>query len=233
MFLSSNRLKDFVKEKVCKIYDTIDYAALHPFSTLRKISHESTINFILDNCPRATICRTPQRLIDIALSNVEVEGAFLEFGVFKGGSINYIARKSPQQRIDGFDSFEGLQEAWVNNEKYAFSVGGVLPKVKRNVDLHKGFFDKTLPLWLADNQGRVAFMHIDCDLYSSTKIIFDCLRSRLQPGSIIVFDDYFNFPNWEEYGHKVLQEFQKETNLKYEYLGFAYKEIAIKINSID
>ena len=232
MFYKSYRSRNFVKEKVCQIYDTIDYAVLHPFSTLKKRAHESTIEFILKNCPKATACRTPKRLMDMALNNVSAKGAFLEFGVFKGASINYTAKRNPEQQIHGFDSFEGLQEAWVNNDKNAFSVGGVLPKVRGNVRLHKGYFDKTLPTWLNENQDKVAFLHIDCDLYSSTKTIFDCLQDRIQKGSIILFDDYFNFPNWQEDGHKVLNDFKQKANMEYEYLGFAHKELAIKVTSI-
>lgn len=233
MFFGYYQVRNFVKEKVCQVYDTIDYAVLHPFTTLQKISHKSTIDFILENCPKATAFRTPKRLFDVALSQVEVEGAFLEFGVFKGGAINYTAKKRTKQRIDGFDSFEGLPEAWVHNPKNTFSLGGKLPKVRNNVHLHKGYFDKTLPEWLNVHSEKIAFLHIDCDLYSSTKTIFECLKDRLQVGTVIVFDDYFNFPSWKDDGHKVLQEFQKETGLKFEYIGFAYKELAIKIQAIN
>jgi hypothetical protein len=36
----------------------------------------------------------------------------LEFGVYKGGMINYQARKFPELNFVGFDSFEGLQGQW-------------------------------------------------------------------------------------------------------------------------
>ena len=66
-----------------------------------------------------------------------------------------------------------------------------------NVQLHRGLFDRTLPGWLHDNIGPVTFLHIDCDLYSSTQSIFKALADRIVPGTIIVFDEYFNYPNWD------------------------------------
>ncbi|CAE7374531.1 unnamed protein product [Symbiodinium pilosum] len=44
---------------------------------------------------------------------------YLEFGVFEGTSINFIARQlrslDPGSLVFGFDSFRGLPEAWRNN----------------------------------------------------------------------------------------------------------------------
>lgn len=224
--------RNFIKERVCQINDLISHATLHPQEAVKKIARDSSVKFILKNCPKATACRSTKGLMDIALHAVEVEGYFLEFGVFKGASINYIAKKNPRQHIHGFDSFEGLAEAWAHNPEKTFSLGGKLPKVKANVHLHKGYFEKTLPEWLSKNSEKVSFFHVDCDLYSSTKTIFDCLKDRIQPGTVILFDDYFNFPGWEEDGHRVLMDFKKETNLQYEYLGYSFKEIAIIIRSI-
>ena len=232
MFLASYIARNFIKEKIGQIYAACEYPVLHPYTTIRKQSHDSTVEFIQKNCLRATPCRTPRRLMDIALDHVKHDGAFLEFGVFKGSSINYIARKNPQRQIHGFDSFEGLQESWVSNPKNAFSLGGKMPKARGNVQLSKGFFDTTLPIWAREHGDKVAFLHIDCDLYSSTKTIFDALRDRMQVGTVILFDDYFNFTNWEQDGHRVWVDFQRETGVEFEYLGYAYKELAVRITAI-
>ncbi|MDE1904592.1 MAG: class I SAM-dependent methyltransferase, partial [Alphaproteobacteria bacterium] len=71
--------------------------------------------------------------------------------------------------------------------------------------------------------GPVAFLHVDCDIYSSTKTVFDHLASRLGPGAVIVFDEYFNYPNWERHEFKAFQEFIRDSGLSYRYLGFAQK----------
>ena len=55
---------------------------------------------------------------------------YLEFGVFKGKSINLFSSKLPQITFNGFDSFEGLQEDWKGwaLPKGSFDLKGNLPK---------------------------------------------------------------------------------------------------------
>ena len=49
------------------------------------------------------------------------------------------------------------------------------PEVRSNVRLYKGWFEQTIPEFLAQQQQqqgqrlRVGFVHMDCDIYSSTK----------------------------------------------------------------
>jgi len=159
-------------------------------------------------------------LITLGLRQVTMkEGLYLEFGVFSGTSINHIAAQIPQT-IYGFDSFEGLPERWRDRlGKDYFKVKG-LPSVRSNVTLVKGWFDKTLPEFLKQHPGDAAFIHVDCDLYSSTKTIFDCLESRIKPGTIIVFDEYFNYPGWKDGEFKAFQEFIARKQLRFEYVSY-------------
>jgi hypothetical protein len=104
--------------------------------------------------------------------------------------------------------------------------------VAKNVELIKGWFDKTLPTFLESRKNDfVSFLHIDCDLYSSTKTIFDVLGSRIVEGTIIVFDEYFNYPGWEKGEFKAFQEFIRDANLSYEYIGYVrtHEQVAVKI----
>ncbi|MFK7803674.1 MAG: TylF/MycF/NovP-related O-methyltransferase [Anaerolineae bacterium] len=186
MFRENIVRRSRVKELVCQVYDTLDFASRHPISSLRKIAHEPTIEFITKNCMWATAQRFSRGLVDISLSQVEISGMFLEFGVFKGASIRYIAGHAKDREIYGFDSFTGLPEAWIHYPKNYFSLGGNLPKVPSNVTLHKGYFEDTLPSWIERHSGNIALMHIDCDLYSSTKTIFKYLKDRIKPGAVII-----------------------------------------------
>ncbi len=62
-----------------------------------------------------------------------------------------------------------------------------------NVELHKGWFQDTLPPFAAAHAGEaVAMLHIDCDIYSATVTIFANIGPMLRHGSIIVYDDMFN-----------------------------------------
>lgn len=149
-------------------------------------------------------------------------GLNMEFGVWSGKTINRFADAlGPSRIVHGFDSFEGLPEDWFGEfGKGRFDTQGKLPAVRPNVVLHKGWFDETLPDFVARNPGPVAFLHVDCDLYSSTKTIFRYLGDRIVTGTVIVFDEYFNYPGWQEHEHKAFQEFVKERSLSYRWLAF-------------
>jgi hypothetical protein len=184
--------------------------------------------------PDALGFESQRELTEFALSAVQIEGHYLEFGVFTGGTIRFIAPRIGSRVIHGFDSFEGLPEAWSGFSlgRRAFDVGGRLPRVPANVRLHRGWFDDTLPQWVTANPGPVAFIHIDCDLYSSTQTILMLLADRCVAGTIILFDEYFNYPNWEVHEYKAFQEFVTKYALKYRYLGFARQQVAVRIESI-
>ena len=107
-----------------------------------------------------------------------------------------------------------------------------LPKVRKNVQLIKGWFDDTIPSFIQENKDfKVAFIHSDSDLYSSTKTMFELLKNHIQSGTVIVFDEYFNYPNWEQGEFKAFQEFVRDNNLQYKYLAYTYKatQVAIQI----
>jgi hypothetical protein len=80
--------------------------------------------------------------------------------------------------------------------------------------------------------GPIAFMHVDCDLYSSTKTIFEFLGDAIGPGTVILFDEYFNYPNWEQHEYKAFQEFSEKCGVKYRYLAFARQQVAVLIESM-
>ena len=67
----------------------------------------------------------------------------------------------------------------------------------------------------------MSLLHVDCDLYSSTVTIFDALGPRLQPGTVILFDEYYNFPRWQQHEYKAFQEFVVSSGMKYEYIGYS------------
>ncbi len=111
---------------------------------------------------------------------------------------------------------------------------GQMPKVRSNVKLHKGWFTETLPKFKERYKETIAFLHIDCDLYSSTREILNQLSDRLVVGTIIEFDEYFNYPNWQQHEFKAWQEFVKEKNLSYRYLAISASDgrVAVEITNI-
>lgn len=162
-------------------------------------------------------------------------------GVFRGNTINFIAKNSPEKIIYGFDSFEWLPEHWQRDDtnsfvKGYFAING-LPAVEINVQLIKGWFNNTLPLFKENilHKLPIAFLHIDCDLYSSTKTVFDVLGDNIVPGTIIVFDELYNYPGFDKHEIKALYEFLETKNFSIEYLAYNvnHEQVAVKIISVD
>lgn len=181
-----------------------------------------SIAYIKQNMMHCRIFESRRDLLRFALEAATAAGLNLEFGVHKGASIREIAALT-RCDVHGFDSFEGLPEDWSGNpgSRGSFDLKGRAPKVPANVNLHAGWFDRTLPGFLEKHAEPVSFAHIDCDLYSSTKTVLALLGGRLQIGSVLVFDEYFNYPNWQAHEFKAFQELVQQRGLSYEYLGFA------------
>jgi len=172
-------------------------------------------------------------LLEFALAAAPAEGLVLEFGVGDGASLRHLANAT-RRPCHGFDSFEGLPEDWTGTfeRKGKFGRGGKLPDVPANATLHAGWFDATLPTFLAEHAGEaVSFLHVDCDIYSSTVTVLRGLGDRLGPGAVIVFDEYFNYPSWQRHEWKAFQEFVRDSGLAYRYLGFAQKNghVAVRL----
>jgi len=122
---------------------------------------------------------------------------WLEFGVAGGNTINYISNFT-NDKVYGFDSFEGLPEKWRDGfEKGAFNMNGNLPYVNNNVMLIKGWFNETLEKFIKEQNKKVSFIHIDADLYSSTIYILNTLKDYINKDCIIIFDELVNYDGFD------------------------------------
>lgn len=162
---------------------------------------------------------------DYVLSRISHKnGLYLEFGVYKGGSINYISDRIGNNIIYGFDSFEGLPEGWLPGyQKGKFNENGELPVVNGNVRLVKGWFNETLPGFIkAHKSEQCSFINIDCDLYTSTKCVLSLLKNNIRKGTIICFDELVGQIGWPDDEYKAFTEFLEETGMKFKYLACAF-----------
>jgi predicted O-methyltransferase YrrM len=234
MLVTNFRLKYVLYRVVLAWYQLVDTGRLHPVRERAIRALAGTVDYIDSHMADALGFETQRELLDYALSQTTAAGHYLEFGVYSGGTIRHMAKYEPAVTFHGFDSFEGLPEAWAgfSLSSRAFARGGRMPRVPANVVLHKGWFADTIPSWCGQDDGPVAFLHIDCDLYSSTVDIFRGLAERLQPGTVIVFDEYFNYPGWERHEFKAWQEFVADKRIEYAYLGYARQQVALRILGI-
>ncbi len=205
-------LRRFVASVVREELEEILLRARHVEATdiqleLQRMALRETAEFVANNVP-LTCIRFPskERLLEECVQRAPSEGLVLEFGVFRGESINRLAELMPGRRIFGFDSFEGLPDRWFNSEARTFAVD-TGPEVRSNVTLQRGWFRDSLPAFLAAHRGKCAFIHIDCDMYQSTKDVFDRLHDRIGDGTVILFDEFFNYPGWQDHEFKAFKEY--------------------------
>ena len=190
---------------------------------------KETLQYIKDNMADAPYFEKHPQLVNYVVSEASLPGLYLEFGVGRGKSIRWIGSQA-DRTVHGFDSFEGIPEYWNGNPVGAFAQSK-LPNVPGNVKFHVGMFDQSIPEFLSGHSDPVALLHVDCDLYSSTVTIFDAFGPRLQPGAIVLFDEYYNFPRWQEHEFRAFQEYVEKTGVEYEYIGYSVtgQQAAVRI----
>jgi hypothetical protein len=163
------------------------------------------------------------------IESTYIDGHVLEFGVFQGVTIRHLAKLFGERTIHGFDTFEGLPEDWNYTQKGTFDMKGELPEVPVNVVLYKGVFEDTLPEWVEEHQGDIAFLNIDCDLYSSTRTVLSLLKEQIVSGTVIHFDEMIGYYGWQNHEYKAFKEFIEETGRKFEYISYGPTYVLLRI----
>lgn len=164
--------------------------------------------------------KTRFRILNNYLSDANLlrNGLWLEFGVYKGETINQISQFC--DKVYGFDSFYGLPEYWIkDHDKGYFNMDGIPPtKINDNVELIIGLFQDTLDDFIKNNiedkYDQITFINFDCDLYSSTKFVLDKLKKYIKKGTILYFDELivYDIMNSE---FRALSEFIHDNNIDY------------------
>lgn len=162
------------------------------------------------------------------------EGSYLEFGVFTGSSFNFAMKVN--KKIDkifektycefiGFDSFKGFGKVNEDDKNprftsETFSVDE--EKVLRNIEkcakgqkykIIKGFFEDTIKNKTAKDLkiDKIKIVMIDCDLKEPTKLALEFIKSSIQEGTIILFDDYAFFKGSKDKGeYGAFTDFRKK-----------------------
>jgi len=196
---------------------------------------EAAAALIRERLDRVMLFTTVQEIRRFCVDQLPKDGLLLEFGVFQAVSTNFfadcLARRGDARSWHGFDSFVGLSDVgygW-DWEKGAFNIGGQMPPVLANVQLHKGWIDDTLPRFLTEHKAEpIAFIHVDVDIYQPAKAVLQLCKPRLQPGSIVLFDELIGFAGWRFHEYKALNEvFEPD---EFDYIAFSdFYQAAIRI----
>ena len=67
------------------------------------------------------------------------------------------------------------------------------------------------------------------DTYSSTLFVLKKIKKYLINNSIILFDELYNYPGYEEGEFKALKEVFQESEFEYKAFNLKSKQVAIKI----
>jgi len=172
-----------------------------------------------------------------------VPGDILEFGVFGGVSLALLAEahecdpKGMSRRIAGFDSFHGLPKGSENHSRWNTGDCSKMHEwhpllrpgesVSKDTtlelfraceldppELEVGMFDETIPATIPAKYSAAAVVHIDCDLYESTKLVLNGIAPILQEGTVLMFDEWFAYKGDPQKGeahafHDFLEEHQE------------------------
>ncbi len=186
------------------------------------IACQESAAFFVERMPMAHNRVTREGVLGFCIDRAHVDGLTLEFGVAGGDSLRLIGERVDGP-VHGFDTFEGLPEDWTHFQRAGrYDQSGAIPdNLPDNVQLVVGLFSDTLPGFLREHEGAIRLAHIDSDLYSSARCVLELIEPRLVPGSVIVFDEYFNYPGWKEHEHRAFEELTARSPLGFEYLAFA------------
>ena len=161
------------------------------FADLYRLVQEHTIVSI-DRC---------YLLYCIALHAAALSGDFAECGVYKGGTALLLSEVAGRKRtVHLFDAFAGLPEpdSIVDNYYRAgtfadtslYDVRRLLQHHSDHVRIHHGWMPET---FVRVEKDTFSLVHIDVDLYQTTKACCEFFFPRLSKGGLMVFDDY-GFP---------------------------------------
>ncbi len=193
--------------------------------------------FAEEMMPKAPTFPLPHATLKFALGEVSVKGMALEFGVAGGTTLELIAEALASKQdisvVAGFDVFSGLPDAWRTGFPEGLFAQKTLPTVP-GADIVPGLFEDSLPQFLKGHRDKLAFLHLDADLYSSTVTVLDLVADRLAVGTVIVFDEYFNFPGWRNHEHRAWTEFVGRTGTEFDYLGYTVdnEQVVVRIRKV-
>jgi len=164
-----------------------------------------------------------QALLSCLYHSMEIPGDIIECGVYRAGVTLIMAdalkSSGSSKTIHGFDSFEGMPEALTQDALptgeivyhrgvlSATSLALAMEKIKvfghqGRVTFYQGFFQDVMPRVISD-EARISLALIDCDQYAGTKFCLEFLYDKVNPGGMILIDDYFLSRNLDTPGVRI------------------------------
>lgn len=132
-----------------------------------------------------------------ANETMDSNSVFCEFGSYKGGSGEIIAKACPNRSLFLIDSYQGLPDPVEGKDfhhahefadvDYLGTVG-YFKMLYPNVRVLKGYSPAVFDFF--DDKTTYTFLHIDIDVFSSGQDAINFFWPRLLPGGFMLWDDY-------------------------------------------
>jgi len=232
MFIANFSLKTSIQKFLFTVRDFHDFPTLASRARDESTGLRESVEYAQKNMRRAVGVEELREVLAMALEQVSVEGHYLEFGVFKGGTIRYIAGKAPKSHaVHGFDSFEGLSEAlewrpWALRRQGPTAEGSrqcgacirATSPIRCRLDREASRTRRRLSMSTAICTNRPGTS-------SSTSAIEscwngDCVRRVLQ------------LPELADHEFLAFQEFVARRGIRYQYLAYARFQVGLKITDV-
>jgi hypothetical protein len=138
-------------------------------------------------------------LYQLVLRTRKLPGEIAELGVYRGGSAKLIASLKGEKSLYLFDTFEGMPSVRADVDHHlAGDFADTSLEAVRNylrdfkgVFFHKGFFPGSASE-LAKTSTSFCLVHLDADIYESTRAGLNFFYPRMVKGGMIVSHDYRN-----------------------------------------
>jgi O-methyltransferase len=198
----------------------------------------------------------PEKLFGLILAtryivDRQIPGAIIECGVWRGGSMQAVARTLLARGVSDrdlhlYDTFEGMPEPSERDRRHGGKAAVELlendrsGKVRASASLedvqvgmtetgyprerlhfHPGMVEDTIP---EHSPERIALLRLDTDWYASTRHELEHLYDRLEPGGVLILDDY----GYWEGARQAVDEFLERTGERLLLLPIASGRIAVK-----
>ena len=182
----------WVDRVISRLYAHLDIAVMSAFNGSERLALIKEIQ----KEDGLLLCRPSELFMvyAIAAGQTQVPGDYAEVGVYRGATAKLMCEAKGEKDIHLFDTFAGLPGSEAIDIRFRRSMFSAQEEAVRKrlvkyekVHIYPGLFPGTAG---AIRDKKFAFVHIDVDIYQSTRDSLEFFYSRMSPCGIIISHDY-------------------------------------------
>ena len=151
---------------------------------------------------------------------MSIDGPVVQVGTSDGGTLARLVAYLRGREVTGSGRAVGCRGLAAGLPEGLFAQDG-LPEA-RGATIVDGPYEQTLTAWKAEHPEPIALLYLDTTIHSSTSAVLDLLADRLADGTLIVLDEYFNYPGWQVGECKAWAEFVERSGIGFRYEGYTF-----------